>query len=109
MKTLKLNISTIDKICAKVIKDIDDSDLNKFGITYCDFSILKLFTKEYQIMVRFHMWGSKKFKNEYGHYAGTFDSYYIPISLDDINEESITNTIYDYFKNEKYKNIYNQL
>ena len=93
MKLLE-KILEINDICKSAIQEVDKSDINSFGITYCDVSIRRDMNDIYYLYCRYHMWGSKKFVNQYGHYTGTFDSYYIKI---DLNETNIKSRIIDYF------------
>ena len=99
MKLLE-KILEINDICKSAIQEVDKSDINSFGITYCDVSIRRDMNDIYYLYCRYHMWGSKKFVNQYGHYTGTFDSYYIKI---DLNETNIKSRIIDYFINKEYK------
>lgn len=92
-------ILEINDICESAIKEVDESDINSFGITYCDISIRSDMKGIYYIYCRYQKWGSKTFKNKYG-YCGTFDSYYIKI---DLNETNIKSRIIDYFINKEYK------
>lgn len=101
---LSLHIKYIDKICRKTIEDIDKSNKNCFGITYCDLNINKDYSGEYYLYVRYHKWGSKTFRNEYGHYVGTFDSYYIKLNISYLTQEYIVKRIHQYFDEHEYEN-----
>ena len=103
MKELNNIVTRLESICRKTIEDIDKSEMNEFGITYCETSIQKGFSDGYDAVVRFHKWGSKRFVDERGHYCGTFDSYYIHIPLDGLTEEVVVSSIYAYFIENKYK------
>lgn len=102
MMNLLLHIKHIDNICRHVIEDIDKSDKNSFGITYCDICVQIDIKHNYYLYVRFHKWGSKTFVDQNGHYTGTFDSYYIKIDMSHINQEYIAKRIYQYFDNKEY-------
>ena len=102
MKELNNIVTRLESICRKTIEDIDKSEMNEFGITYCETSIQKGFSDGYDAVVRFHKWGSKSFVDERGHYCGTFDSYYIHIPLEGLTEEVLMSTIYKYFIDKKY-------
>ena len=102
MKELNNLVTRLDSICRKTIEDIDKSDINDFGITYCETSIQKGTSDGYDVVVRFHKWGSKSFVDERGHYCGTFDSYYIHIPLEGLTEERLISSIYTYFIEKKY-------
>ena len=41
MKELNNIVTRLDSICRTTIEDIDKSDINYFGITYCESSIQK--------------------------------------------------------------------
>ena len=82
MKELNNIVTRLESICRKTIEDVDKSEMNEFGITYCETSIQKGFSDGYDAVVRFHKWGSKSFVDERGYYCGTFDSYYIHIPLE---------------------------
>lgn len=101
---LSLHIKYIDKICSSTIEDIDKSDKNEFGITYCDLNISKDVHGEYCLYVRYHKWGSKTFKNEHGHYVGTFDNYYIKLNMSYLKQEYIVKRIHQYFDEHEYEN-----
>ena len=103
MKELNNLVTKLDSICRKTIEDIDKSDINDFGITYCESFIKKGYSDGYNVVVRFHRYGSKLFVDERGHYCGTFDSYYILIPLDGLTEEVLVSFIYAYFIEKKYK------
>ena len=96
MKELNNLVTRLDSICRKTIEDIDKSDINDFGITYCESSIQKGNSGGYDAVVRFCRWGSKSFVDERGHYCGTFDSYYIHIPLEGLSEERLISSIYTY-------------
>ena len=102
MKELNDLVTRLDSICRKTIEDIDKSDINYFGITYCESSIQKSFSDGYDAVVRFRKWGSKSFVDGRGHYRGVFDSYYIHIPLDGLTEEVLVSSIYKYFIEKKY-------
>ena len=102
MKELNNIVTRLESICRKTIEDVDKSEMNEFGITYCETSIQKGFSDGYDAVVRFHKWGSKRFVDERGHYCGTFDSYYIHIPLEGLTEEVLMSTIYKYFIDKKY-------
>ena len=102
MKELNDLVTRLDSICRKTIEDIDKSDINDFGITYCESSIQKGKSDGYNAVVRFCRWGSKSFVDERGYYCGTFDSYYIHIPLEGLTEEVLMSTIYKYFIDKKY-------
>ena len=102
MKVLNDLVTRLRSICRKAIEDIDKSDINDFGITYCEASIKKGYSDEYNVIVRFHRYGSKSFVDERGHYCGSFDSYYILIPLDGLTEEVLVSSIYAYFIEKKY-------
>ena len=102
MKELNNIVTRLESICRKTIEDIDKSDINDFGITYCEASIKKGYSDEYNVIVRFHRYGSKSFVDERGYYCGSFDSYYILIPLDGLTEEVLMSTIYKYFIDKKY-------
>ena len=102
MKELNNLVTRLDSICKKTIEDIDKSDINDFGITYCESSIKKGYSDGYNVIVRFHKWGLKSFVDERGHYCGSFDSYYILIPLEGLTEEVLMSTIYKYFIDKKY-------
>ena len=57
MKELNNLVTRLDSICRKTIEDIDKSDINDFGITYCESSIKKGTSDGYDVVVRFHKWG----------------------------------------------------
>ena len=103
MKELNNIVTRLESICRKTIEDVDKSEMNEFGITYCETSIQKGFSDGYDAVVRFHKWGSKSFVDERGHYCGTFDSYYIHIPLKGLTEEVLVSSIYAYFIEKKYK------
>ena len=102
MKELNNIVTRLESICRKTIEDIDKSDINDFGITYCEASIKKGYSDEYNVIVRFHRYGSKSFVDERGHYCGSFDSYYILIPLEGLTEEVLVSSIYTYFIEKKY-------
>ena len=102
MKELNNIVTRLESICRKTIEDIDKSDINDFGITYCESSIQKGSSDEYSVVLRFHKWGSKSFVDERGDYSGTFDSYYILIPLEGLTEEVLVSSIYTYFIEKKY-------
>lgn len=102
MKELNNIVTRLDSICRTTIEDIDKSDINDFGITYCELFIQKRNSGGYNVVVRFHKWGSKSFVDERGHYCGTFDSYYIHIPLKGLTEEVLVSSIYTYFIEKKY-------
>ena len=102
MKVLNNLVTRLDSICRKTIEDIDKSDINEFGITYCESSIQKGNSDGYNIVLRFHKWGLKSFVDERGHYCGSFDSYYIYIPLEGLSEERLISSIYTYFIEKKY-------
>ena len=102
MKELNNIVTRLESICRKTIEDVDKSEMNEFGITYCETSIQKGFSDGYDAVVRFHKWGSKSFVDERGHYCGTFDSYYIHIPLKGLIEEVLVSSIYTYFIEKKY-------
>ena len=58
MKDLNDLVTRLDSICRKTIEDIDKSDINDFGITYCELFIQKGNSGGYNVVVRFHKWGS---------------------------------------------------
>ena len=102
MKELNNIVTRLESICRKTIEYVDKSEMNEFGITYCETSIQKGFSDGYDAVVRFHKWGSKSFVDERGHYCGTFDSYYILIPLEGLTEEVLVSSIYAYFIEKKY-------
>ena len=102
MKELNNIVTRLESICRKTIEDVDKSEMNEFGVAYCETSIQKGFSDGYDVVVRFHKWGSKRFVDERGHYCGTFDSYYIHIPLEGLTEEILMSTIYKYFIDKKY-------
>ena len=102
MKELNDLVKRLDSICRKTIEVIDKSDINNFGIKYCETSIQTGYTGGYNVVVRFHKWGSKSFVDERGNYYGTFDSYSIHIPLDGLTEEVLIGSIYKYFIDKKY-------
>ena len=102
MKELNNIVTRLESICRKTIEDIDKSDINNFGVKYCETSIQKGYTDGYNVVVRFHKWGLKSFVDECGHYCGSFDSYYILIPLDGLTEEVLVSSIYAYFIEKKY-------
>ena len=102
MKELNNIVTRLESICRKTIEDVDKSEMNEFGITYCKTSIQKGFSDGYDVVVRFHKWGAKSFVDERGHYCGTFDSYYIFIPLEGLTEEVLVSSIYTYFIEKKY-------
>ena len=53
MMNLLLHIKHIDNICRHVIEDIDKSDKNSFGITYCDICVQKDIKGIYYLYCRF--------------------------------------------------------
>ena len=67
MKELNNLVTKLDSICRKTIEDIDKSDINDFGITYCESSIKKGTSDGYDVVVRFHKWGWKSFDDGRGH------------------------------------------
>lgn len=85
------------KFTIKTIEDIDKSNKNCFGITYCDLNINKDYSGEYYQYVRYHKWGNKKFRDEHGHYVGTFDNYYIKLNISYLTQEYIVKRIHQYF------------
>ena len=102
MKELNNIVTRLESICRKTIEDVDKSEMNEFGITYCELFIQKGNSGGYNVVVRFHKWGSKSFVDERGHYCGTFDSYYIHIPLKGLTEEVLVSSIYKYFIEKKY-------
>lgn len=104
MKELNNLVTRLDSICRKSIEDIDKSDINNFGITYCETSIQKGNSDGYNAVVRFRKWGLKTFGDGHGHYCGVFDSYYIYIPLEGLTEEHLISSIYTYFIEKKYDN-----
>lgn len=102
MKELNDLVTRLDSICRKTIEDIDKSDINDFGITYCESFIQKGSSDGYDVVVSFHKWGSKSFVDERGHYCGMFDSYYIYIPLKELTKEHLMSSIYTYFIEKKY-------
>lgn len=102
MKELNNLVTRLDSIGRKTIEDIDKSDINNFGITYCETSIQKGNSNGYNAVIRFRKWGSKTFVDERGHYCGSFDSYYIHIPLERLTEEVLVSFIYTYFIEKKY-------
>ena len=102
MKELNDLVTRLDSICRKTIEDIDKSDINDFGITYCEASIKKGYSDEYNVISRFHRYGSNSFVDGRLQYCGSFDSYYILIPLDGLIEEVLMSTIYKYFIDKKY-------
>ena len=102
MKELNNLVTRLDSICRNTIENIDKTDINDFGITYCETSIQKGTSDGYNVVVRFHKWGLKSFVDELGHYCGSFDSYYIHISLNGLTEEVFVSSIYAYFIEKKY-------
>lgn len=50
-------ILEINDICKSAIKEVDESDINSFGITYCDITIQPDMKGVYYLYCRFHMWG----------------------------------------------------
>ena len=102
MKELNNIVTRLESICRKTIEDVDKSEMNEFGVAYCETSIQKGFSDGYDAVVRFHKWGSKSFVDERGHYCGTFDSYYIHIPLEGLTEEILVSFIYTYFIEKKY-------
>ena len=103
MKELNNLVTRLDFICRKTIEDIDKSDINDFGITYCETSIQKGNSDGYNAVVRFHRYGSKTFVDERGYYCGMFDSYYIYIPLKGLSKKRLISSIYTYFIEKKYK------
>ena len=102
MKELNDLVTRFDSICRKTIEDIDKSDINDFGIAYCETSIQKGASDGYDVVVRFHKWGLKSFVDESGHYCGMVDSYCIYIPLEGLTEERLISSIYTYFIEKKY-------
>ena len=102
MKELNNLVTRLDSICRKTIEDIDKSDINNFGITYCESSIQKGNSDGYNVVIRFHKWGSKTFVDKRGHYCGMVDSYCIYIPLEGLTEEVLVSSIYTYFIEKKY-------
>lgn len=102
MKELNDLVKRLVSICRKTIEDIDKSDINNFGVKYCETSIQKGYTDGYNVVVRFHKWGSKSFVDGRGNYYGTFDSYRIHIPLNGLTEEVLIGSIYKYFIDKKY-------
>ena len=102
MKELNNLVTRLDSICRKTIEDIDKSDINYFGITYCETSIQKGNSDGYNVVIRFHKWGSKTFVDKRGHYCGMVDSYCIYIPLEGLTEERLISSIYTYFIEKKY-------
>ena len=102
MKELNNLVTRLDSICRKTIEDIDKSDINNFGITYCETSIQKENSDGYNVVIRFHKWGSKTFVDKRGHYCGVVDSYCIYIPLEGLTEEILVSFIYTYFIEKKY-------
>ena len=102
MKELNNIVTRLESICRKTIEDIDKSDINDFGITYCEASIKKGYSCGYNVVVRFHKWGLKSFVDECGHYCGSFDSYYILIPLERLTEEVLVSSIYKHFIDNRY-------
>ena len=102
MKELNNLVTRLDSICRKTIEDIDKSDINNFGITYCETSIQKGNSGGYNVVVRFQKWGLKTFVDKGGHYCGLVVSYYIYIPLDGLTEEVLVSSIYKYFIEKKY-------
>ena len=102
MKELNNLVTRLDSICRKTIEDIDKSDINDFGITYCELFIQKGNSDGYNVVIRFHKWGSKTFVDKRGHYCGMVDSYCIYIPLEGLSEERLISSIYTYFIEKKY-------
>ena len=102
MKELNNIVTRLESICRKTIEDVDKSEMNEFGITYCELFIQKGNSGGYNVVVRFHKWGMKSFVDEHGHYCGSFDSYYIHIPLEGLTEEVLVSSIYTYFIEKKY-------
>ena len=92
----------LDSICRKTIEDIDKSDINDFGITYCKSFIRKGTYDGYDVVVCYHKWWTKSFVDESGHYYGMFEPYRIHIPLDGLTEEVLIGSIYKYFIDKKY-------
>ena len=57
MKELNNLVTRLDTICRKTIEDIDKSDINDFGITYCESAIQKGTSDGYNVVTRFYKWG----------------------------------------------------
>lgn len=102
MKKLNDLVTKLDSICRKTIEDIDKSDINDFGITYCDSAIQKGISDGYDAVVRYHKWWTKSFVDESGHYYGMFETYHIHIPLDGLTKEHLMSSIYTYFIEKKY-------
>ena len=102
MKELNNLVTRLDSICRKTIEDIDKSDINEFGITYCESSIQKGNSDGYNVVIRFHKWVSKTFVDKGGHYCGLVDSYCIYIPLEGLTKERLISSIYTYFIEKKY-------
>ena len=102
MKELNNLVTRLDSICRKTIEDIDKSDINDFRITYSESLIKQGYSDGYNVIVRFHRYGSKSFVDDRGHYCGSFDSYYILIPLEGLTEDVLVSSIYKYFIEKKY-------
>lgn len=103
MKELNNTVTRLDYICRETIEDVDKSEINDFGVTYCETSIQKGSSDGYDVVVCFHKWGLKSFIDESGHYCGKYEPYYIHIPLDGLTEEVVVSSIYAYFIENKCK------
>ena len=63
MKVLNDLVTRLDSICRKTIEDIDKSDINDFGITYCELFIQKGNSGGYNIVKR-QKWDDELFEVE---------------------------------------------
>ena len=64
MKELNNIVTRLESVCRKTIEDVDKSEMNEFGVAYCETSIQKGFSDGYDVDVCFHKWGSKRFVDE---------------------------------------------
>ena len=102
MKELNNIVTRLESICRKTIEDVDKSEMNEFGVAYCDTSIQKGFSDGYDVVVCYRRWWTKSFVDESGHYYGMFETYHIHIPLEGLTEEVLMSTIYKYFIDKKY-------
>lgn len=102
MEELNNILTRLDSVCRKTIEDIDKSDINNFGVTYCETAIEKGFSDGYEVVVRYHRWWSKSLIDENSHYYGMFETYYIRIPLDGLTGEVLIGSMYKYFIDKKY-------
>ena len=63
MKELNNIVTRLESICRKTIEDVDKTDINDFGITYCELFIQKGNSGGYNIVER-QKWDDEPFEVE---------------------------------------------